>query len=126
MRQSANTFDHLTSLEKQIAIEFVEKIRRRFDGQLISAIMFGSRARGEGGPDSDMDLAVVVTQASLEVRKAIRQIAVEVWLAHGIYVSTRVWGDTDWRRMAELQTSLYQNICQDGINLLECQLLLAG
>jgi predicted nucleotidyltransferase len=109
----------LTDQERQVAMEFVEKVRQRFDGQLVSAVLFGSRARGEAEPGSDMDVAVVMSSADSEIRKEIRYLAVEVWLRHGIYLSTRVWSQAHWRKLEELRTSLYQNICKDGINLLE-------
>ena len=109
----------LTPKERQVATAFVHKVRRRFDGQLISAVLFGSRARGEAESDSDMDVLVIMSNAGPEIRKEVRYLAVEVWLEHGIYLSTRVWSRDHWRRLAELQTLLYQNIRRDGIDLLE-------
>jgi predicted nucleotidyltransferase len=113
-----NHLDHLTDRERQAAMEFVERVRQRFDGHLVAAILFGSRARGEAQPDSDMDVLVVMSSADPETRKEIRHLAVEVWLAHGICLSTRVWSRAHWHHLEELQTLLYQNIHRDGINLL--------
>jgi predicted nucleotidyltransferase len=114
-----NPLNHLTGIERQTAIAFVEKVRQQFDTELISAILFGSRARGEAEPDSDMDVLVVMSSADPTIRKEIRHLAVEVWLEHGIYLSTRVWSEAHWHKLADLQTFLYQNICRDGIDLLE-------
>jgi predicted nucleotidyltransferase len=110
-------FGQLTDDERRIAAAFVTKIRKNFDRQLVSVILFGSRARGESKPDSDMDILVVITDADLETRQAVRHLAVEVWLDYGIYLSTRVWSQDHWRKLAELRTSLYQDICRDGIDL---------
>lgn len=117
--EQENRLDHLTDRERQVAIEFVQKVRQRFDGQLVAAVLFGSRARGEAEFDSDMDVLVVMSSAGPKIRKEIRYLAVEVWLEHGIYLSTRVWSQAHWRKLKELQTLLYQNIHRDGINLLE-------
>jgi predicted nucleotidyltransferase len=114
-----NRLNHLTDMEKRVALSFVKRMRQRFDGQLIDAVLFGSRARGEAQPDSDMDVLVVMSSADPEVRKQIRHIAAEVWLEHDIYLSTRVWSQAQWRKLEELQTLLYQNIHRDGISLLE-------
>ncbi len=116
--EQENRLDHLTDKERRVVMEFVERVRQRFDGQLISAVLFGSRARGEAESDSDMDVLVVMSNADPEVRKEIRYLAVEVWLEHDIYLSTRVWSWAHWRRVEELQTLLYRNIHRDGINLL--------
>ena len=113
-----NNLDRLTDKERQVVMEFVERVRQRFDGQLISAVLFGSRARGEASLDSDMDVLVVMSNADPAIRKEIRHLAVEVWLEHGIYLSTRVWSRAHWCKLEGLQTLLYRNIHRDGINLL--------
>jgi hypothetical protein len=41
----------------------------------------------------------------------------EVWLKYGIYLSTRVWSQEHWQKLARLRTHLYRNIQQDGIAL---------
>jgi predicted nucleotidyltransferase len=112
---------HLSDLadkERQIALAFVDKVQRQFDGKLISAILFGSRARGDAEPDSDMDMLVVMSEADPETRKAIHHLAVEVWLEYGIYLSTLVWSRAHWQKVVQLRTLLYQNIRRDGIDLL--------
>jgi hypothetical protein len=113
---------HLTDRERQAALEFVEKVRQRFESQLISAVLFGSRARGEATPDSDMDVLIVMAKVDPKISREIRYLAVEVWLKHGIYLSTRVWSQNHWYELADLQSLLYQNIQRDGINLLASQL----
>ena len=92
-------------------------VRQQFDGQVVSVLLFGSRARGEAQPDSDMDVVVLMSEASPETRKAIRYLAVEVWLEYGIYISTRVWSLAHWQKLEDMQTLLYRNIRRDGIDL---------
>ena len=38
-------------------------------------------------------------------------------LANGIYLSTRVWSQAEWQKLAEVQTLLYRNISRDGIEI---------
>jgi predicted nucleotidyltransferase len=49
--------------------EMVERIVRQFDPQRI--ILFGSHARGDAGPDSDVDLLIVMPVAGSAREKAI-------------------------------------------------------
>ena len=118
MRAVQDSLHQLTDREQRVVAEFVGRMRQRFDGQLIAVVLFGSRARGEAEPDSDMDVLVVMSDDDLEIRKEIRYLAVEVWLEHGIYLSTRVCSMAHWHRLEELQTLFFQNIHQDGISLL--------
>ncbi len=62
-----------TSAKKQIA-NIVRRIVRRFQPDKI--ILFGSHARGQAGPDSDVDLLIV-----MPVEGSIRQKRVEIRLA---------------------------------------------
>jgi predicted nucleotidyltransferase len=117
--KQAAQLNWLTEKERLVASRFVEKVSERFASQLISVVLFGSRARGQAAPDSDMDVLVVLSGADLKIRQEIRYLAVEVWLEHGIYLSTRVWSESHWHKVAESRTLLYQNVCRDGIDLLK-------
>jgi predicted nucleotidyltransferase len=109
----------LSDSEQQVATAFASQMLREFDGQLVSAVLFGSRARGEAVPDSDMDVVVVMSSVNLETRREIHDIAADVWLEFGIFLSILVRSRAQWHRLEELQTQLYQNICRDGIDILE-------
>jgi predicted nucleotidyltransferase len=119
MSRMPRELHNLTDKELRAVTDFVWALRGHFDGQVQSVILHGSRARGEAEPDSDMDVVVVLSTADAEMVRQVRHLAVEVWLKHDIYVSTRVWSEAHWRRLGELQTLLYQNIRRDGIDLLE-------
>jgi predicted nucleotidyltransferase len=81
---------------ERIIDEMVRRIVARFDPERI--ILFGSAARGEAGPDSDVDLLVVMRvqglkrQNQLEIRRVLRGIRTPV----DIVVSTPE--EFDWRQ----------------------------
>ena len=68
-----------TSIQVHIA-RMVKRIAKKFDPELI--ILFGSQARGDAGPDSDVDLLVVMDvegsrlEKSVEIRLALREFLV--------------------------------------------------
>ena len=99
------------------ATEFAARVAQHLDRRVVSVLLFGSRERGDAKLDSDMGVAVVLTDIGLEACRTVRFLAVEVWLAYGIYLSTRVWSLAHWKKMAALQTLLYRNVCRDGIEI---------
>lgn len=109
---------HLSDVEQRALSEFVTQLQGRLNRDLLSVILFGSRARGGGGPDSDLDVLVVVKQDDLDVRRTIRYLAADIWLAHGTFISTRVWSRERMERMEREPTLLSRNIERDGIDLL--------
>lgn len=45
--------------QRAAAVELVRRVRREVDADLVQVSLFGSRARGEGRPDSDVDLLLI-------------------------------------------------------------------
>lgn len=45
--------------ERAVALELVRRVRARVPAELARAFLFGSKARGEGRPDSDVDVLLV-------------------------------------------------------------------
>lgn len=117
MMPKAN-LEHLNPTEQQAVLEFVRLIKKRFNGLVGSALLFGSKTRGEDTPDSDLDVLVVVNSDDWRVHKQIRYLAADICLKYGLNLSPRVWSASHLREIEELQTLLYQNIRRDGINLL--------
>ena len=109
---------HLSSTEQQAILEFVQLLKEQFNGRVRSALLFGSKARGEDTPDSDLDVLIVVDSDDWRVHKQIRYLAADVCLEYGLNLSPRVWSTSHHREVEELQPLLYQSICRDGINLL--------
>jgi len=81
---------------KKMIGEMVNRIVEHFDPEKI--ILFGSSARGDAGPDSDVDLLVVmpVRGSKREKQLEIRSLLHGIRLAKDIVVSRPE--DFDWRK----------------------------
>ncbi len=90
--------------------EMVRRIVERFDPERI--VLFGSHARGEGGPDSDVDLLVVMSvegskrDKGLEIRRALHSIRIP----KDIIVTTPE--DFSWRQ--EIPGTIERPAAQEG------------
>jgi predicted nucleotidyltransferase len=105
-----------TPKEYESAIRLaVERIAARFDPDKI--ILFGSQARGQGGPDSDADLLVVMA-----VKGSKRQQAVQMDLAlQGvpIPIDLVVVTPEEVRKYAETAGTLIREAVREGKVLYE-------
>lgn len=108
--------DDLSATELQAVLESLRLLEEWFDGLIQSILLFGSKARGESTPDSDVDLLVVESD-DWRVHKQIRYLAADTCLKYNPNLSPRVWSTSHHREVEELQTLLYQNIDGHGINL---------
>jgi predicted nucleotidyltransferase len=70
--------------------EFVRRVREALGPNLVALKLFGSKARGEGASDSDIDVIVVVEESGSPTEDRVLDVAFEVNVAHGVYISPRV------------------------------------
>jgi len=93
--------------------EFASAVRDLLGSRLIALKLFGSQARGEAAPDSDLDVLVAVEEESPALENAILDLAFQVNLAHEVYISPRViarrvfedpvWGSTPFIRTLQAE-----------------------
>jgi predicted nucleotidyltransferase len=94
----------------------IERIARKFAPERI--ILFGSQARGDAGPNSDVDLLVIMTDESTDKRKtavAIRVELADVLLPIDVLVAT----PSDLVRSQQLFDSVLRPAMEEGKVLYE-------
>jgi uncharacterized protein len=84
------------------------------------AILYGSRARGEAGPDSDADLALIVAEESSDWQRAgdLAELAYSVFLESGILIQPIPISLQDWLNPVRFpRPGFLRNVARDGIVL---------
>ncbi len=110
---------HLQPIERQALLELAQKLQEQFNHLILSVLLFGSKARGDSGPDSDLDVLIVVDSDDWQLHKQICYLAADVGLKYNLNLSPRIWSVSHLREMEEMEASLYQNIRRDGVSLFE-------
>jgi DNA invertase Pin-like site-specific DNA recombinase/predicted nucleotidyltransferase len=104
---------------ERAARAFLKRIEDKYP--FSDAILFGSRARGDHGPDSDADLAVVLKgkpERRAKVAGEMARIAYDVLEETGVVVEPLpFWRDELTRPEAFSNPSLIESILRDGIHL---------
>jgi len=114
---SKQTVTPLTPRERQAIKTFLDRLRERFPGEIVQAALFGSKARGDSRPWSDIDILIIVEEESWPLRGEISTLAADVSLEYDVLIGPRVIGQERWERMKERRFSLYQYIAAEGIPL---------
>ena len=104
------------------AIEEIERgLRRLYGDRLYGVFLFGSRARGDHRPDSDIDLAVVLHDEHIDrwnEMKAIRDIAFPLSVEAELIVHTWPVALRDWLEPEAAEDAhLLRGMRQDSVAL---------
>jgi predicted nucleotidyltransferase len=81
-------------------------------------ILYGSRARGDAGPESDYDLLVLVDgPVDWRLEDQIRQCLYDLELETGAVVTVNAYNRSDWRSPLYRAMPFTQNVEREGIVL---------
>ena len=97
--------------------ELAGKLRERFGAAVVDLRLFGSVARGESHEDSDVDVAVVLTEVDWQTRRAVIDLAVDIGLASGLSISPTIFARETWDRFRAQERPLVMDIERDGVPL---------
>jgi predicted nucleotidyltransferase len=107
----------LAARERKAIQVFSHRLHERYPDEILQVTLFGSKARGDSGPSSDIDILITVREESWSLRGKISTLAADVSLEYDVLIGPRVLGKERWERMKEHSFGLYKNIVAEGIPL---------
>jgi len=102
--------------EEEILKKFRGKVTARFPSSQV--ILFGSRARGDAGPQSDADVVVILKNSfSEEDQEFISDSAWETGYPYGLVIVPVVFSLEEWESGPERFSLLVQAVQSEGVPL---------
>ncbi|MHB9112756.1 MAG: nucleotidyltransferase domain-containing protein [Thermoleophilia bacterium] len=105
----------LSTNEKDALTEFRDALSADFDA--LDVRLFGSRARGEGDVESDLDVFVVLPIIDWEIEKKIYGLSFEVSLEHNVLISPILYSQADIENPSIQISPLYKTVQREGIKI---------
>ncbi|MBN2089549.1 nucleotidyltransferase domain-containing protein [candidate division KSB1 bacterium] len=102
--------------------KFVQNLLKAFSQQLLnqnsgnidSIIWYGSSARGDAQPDSDIDIAIIVDEENNETWRKINDLAAQYSLEYDCLISILLISNRRFLEMKQIGRLLARNLEKDG------------
>jgi len=109
----------MNRIVEEIKQKIKEKLLSEVPERVLKIIIFGSYARGDETPDSDLDILIVVTDKSKKLEKQIFDIAYEIMWDYDFtpLISLEIMTEEHWQQLKNKNSSFYRNIQREGIAL---------
>ena len=97
--------------------KFKDKLSPEITSHVGAVLVFGSRARGDAAPDSDLDLAVLVDQKTFELEQSLEDAAYEAMWNFDFkpIISLKVFEKSRFDLAVKKGFSFYRHVNTQGI-----------
>lgn len=105
----------LTAEEQAWLDAYRQTVAQQFPGLIKQMIVFGSKARGTGMADSDLDLLVVITDGDWRLKDAVTQPGYLLAIDKEVVPSIMVYTVEEWEQRRSDEAPLWQMVNRDGV-----------
>lgn len=100
---------------EKIVRTFADKLLKRASDEIEAIIWYGSTTRGEGTPDSDIDVAVVCREETPGLERLANELSADLSLEYDCLLMPFLISNGRYQQMKRIGRLLIQNIEKDGI-----------
>ncbi|KAA0265025.1 MAG: nucleotidyltransferase domain-containing protein, partial [Chloroflexi bacterium] len=90
----------MTPKENEALQTFIQRLLAGQERQIVEVILFGSKARGNSTPDSDVDVLILAKTEDRQLQKAISKISSQIDLDYDILLNSLLIADKRWKQMS--------------------------
>lgn len=81
----------LSTTERAALEAYVYRLRDELGSAIVELRLFGSKARGESSPESDIDVLVVMEEVTPQLKNHVVDLAFDINLEHRVLISPVVF-----------------------------------
>ncbi|MBI4489826.1 MAG: nucleotidyltransferase domain-containing protein [Deltaproteobacteria bacterium] len=106
-----------TSDEQKWLDAYHKLLDEQFPSLVETLLIYGSKARGEAGPDSDLDVLVVLREGDRETKRQIRYIGHRLAVMSEVVPSIMVYTREEWSARKEAGSTFYLAVTRDAVRI---------
>lgn len=106
---------NLKQNEKDAVAELKNELQKRFN--ILNFCIFGSKARGDASPESDIDIMIEVETYTTDIESEIDDLVYEINLTYDCLISTTIFGKKELEEGPLGESPLYKVIETEGVKV---------
>jgi predicted nucleotidyltransferase len=107
----------LSDTESAAITAYVQAIQKQYPDRIQAVALFGSKARGDDDPESDIDLLVICDFEDRQFCSALWRKASEISLEQSVLISVRIYSQERWLRARQIGLPFTSKIISDSVPL---------
>lgn len=108
----------LSKSDKKWLNEYREALAAEHAGAVEEMLIYGSKARGDAGPDSDLDVLLIVKNRAKAKKRALRWTGYLLAAATDVVPSIMAYTRAEWDKLADSGSSFRRNVERDEVRVL--------
>jgi len=112
-----NSKSALSKNEQNAVTEFKANLVNKIGSSLIEIKLFGSKATDSSTTYSDLDLLVILSEVTTDLKELIYDVAVDINLKYDVVISPVIYSKHLYQSDYLKDTYFYKATVQDGISI---------
>jgi predicted nucleotidyltransferase len=105
----------LTDNERAAVLKFKEVLTIKYN--ILDFRIFGSKARGDASPESDIDIMIEIEDYRPDIAYEIRNLAFEINLEYDCFITTTIFSRKELEEGPLSESPLYKTIGMEGVRV---------
>jgi predicted nucleotidyltransferase len=107
------------TLDEQTWLEvYRQALTERYPGVVVRMLIYGSKARGEAHPDSDVDVLLIVKNEAKPLKRLLRRIGYELAATSDAVPSILAYTEDEWESRKHSGSPFHQTVERDAVSVL--------
>ena len=109
---------NLTPAEKKWLKTYRRELLEQHPGAIEQMLLYGSKARGDAGPDSDLDVLLIVRNQYARRKSKLRWIGYLLAAGSDVVPSILAYTADEWDKLKQFESPFRRNVERDEVRVL--------
>ena len=108
----------LTRDERTWVREYCKALNEQYPGAVRRLLIYGSKARGDAGPESDLDVLLIVNDKAARQKRKLRWVGYMLAAASSAVPSILAYTEDEWASRERSGSSFQRAVEHDAVQML--------